>query len=132
MTLYTKCIKSPISDTDGFRISVMSQHTLNDGKTPDSAISPDLFDEHWPELAPSPKLMGSYYKRGLVWQKFEVDYLSHIRQEHIMKRVYDLIQLAVSEEVTILCIETSPENCHRRLLAEECKRLNPSLELIVS
>ena len=131
MALYTICIKSPVCEDDGLRISVMSRHTLNDGKTPDPEITPDLFDQHWPELAPPPGLVGRYYNHGLPWQEFENHYLVHIRQIRLLKRLDSLIGLAISGDVTVLCIEESPERCHRRILAEECKRLNPSLEVII-
>jgi uncharacterized protein YeaO (DUF488 family) len=132
VTLYTKCIKAPMSEEDGLRISVMSRHTLNDGKTPDPEITPELFDQHWRELAPPPGLVGRYHNQGLSWQQLENHYIAYIRQENITIRLRDLIDLAISGDVTILCVETDPEKCHRRLLAEECKRINTSLETRIS
>jgi len=38
MSLSTGCILSPRQESDGTRISVMSRHTLNDGKTSDERI----------------------------------------------------------------------------------------------
>ncbi|MBW2997441.1 DUF488 domain-containing protein [Candidatus Woesearchaeota archaeon] len=131
MTLNTKCIKAPMSEEDGRRISVMSRHTLNDGTTPDYEISTDLFHEHWRDLAPPPGLVGRYYNHGLPWQELENHYLVYIRQIHLLKRLDALIGLAVSGNATILCIEATPEKCHRRLLAEECKRIHPSLEICI-
>lgn len=66
--LRTSCILIPRSPIDGIRISVMSRHTLNDGKTPDHRLM-GMFDEHRPELGPAPKLIGDYY-RGLSWAEF--------------------------------------------------------------
>lgn len=48
--LKSKCILSPIDDKDGIRISIMSRHTLQDGKTNDIRIIKQIFDEHRPEL----------------------------------------------------------------------------------
>lgn len=60
--LKTKCILAPESENDGLRISIMSRHTLEDGKTPDSRITPNHFDLHLPILAPHPKDVGAYYR----------------------------------------------------------------------
>ena len=48
--LKSKCILSSKKPEDGTRISIMSRHTLNDGKTPDERITEDSFDIHQPEL----------------------------------------------------------------------------------
>ena len=74
----TKCIKAPASFEDGIRISVMSRHTLADGVTPDPEIRPEMFDQWWPELAPPPRLIGSYYKRGLSWAEFGEEFRKHL------------------------------------------------------
>lgn len=127
MSLFTKCILKEREGSDGVRISVMSRHTLEDGVTPDLRITPDKFDEHLPELAPAPKLIGDYYKRGLTWEEFEVKYLSQIRSPRSSDVLKSLIERALREDITLLCIELTPERCHRRLLAEECSRLNQNL-----
>jgi len=124
--LKTKSIKAPIEPSDGLRISVMSRHTLNDGITPDPEISPDSYDEWWPELAPSPKLVGDHYKRNLSWIEFERRYLGELLDK---PKLEELIGLALCRTVTILCVESSPDECHRRLLAEECGRFCPELDI---
>lgn len=128
MTLYTKCILEPKARLDGTRISVMSRHTLNDGQTQDQRITRDTYDEHLVVLAPPLRLIGDYYRRGLSWTIFKMEYMRHL-QRHTLE-VKQLTQRAVKGNVTILCIEESPEKCHRRLLAEECQRYNNFLEVI--
>lgn len=125
--LKTRSIKAEIQPTDGKRISIMSRHTLEDGITPDPDILPEFYDEWWPEIAPPAKLVGSYYKRGMSWSEFEEEYKNHIRQTEVATKVTELIDLAKEEIVTILCVEEHPDQCHRRLLAEECLLLEPSL-----
>jgi len=61
--LYTKCILSEREISDGIRISVMSRHTLNDGKTPDTRITKDKYDEWIKFLAPKSKLVRDYHKK---------------------------------------------------------------------
>lgn len=117
--------------SDGKRISVMSRHTLNDGVTPDPEISCDLYDEWWPELSPPDLLVGAYYKRGMEWSEFETEYLDHLRRSDASVAVARLIQLAKDEIVTVLCIESDPAFCHRRLLAEECQLMEPDIEVSI-
>lgn len=127
MALFTKCILHEKIPQDGLRISIMSKHTLSNGKTQDRRITPEKFDEHLQALAPSPKLIGDYYKRGLPWKQFKQRYLEEIRKPETAYYVISLAKRSLCENVTILCIEETPECCHRRLLAEECRRLEPTL-----
>jgi uncharacterized protein YeaO (DUF488 family) len=108
----------------------MSRHTLNDGLTPDPRILRGLYDEHLVILAPSPRLMGDYYKRGLQWTEFEVRYLLQIRQPETIPVVRRLARRAIEQTITLCCIEETAEFCHRRLLAEECVRSDPRLRII--
>lgn len=127
--LYTKCILLPSSPDDGWRISVMSRHTLNDGITPDPRIQVYGFNEWLLRVAPPDILIGDYYKRGLSWEDFESRYLEHIRQPHVCKLVRGLAHGALVSDITLLCIEDTAEHCHRRLLAEECQKYEPLLKI---
>ena len=130
MALYTKCMFAASSQEDGCRISVMSRHTLNDGVTSDSRITESSFNEWYRELAPPLKLVGSYYKRELLWEAFAEKYIAHIRTPLIAERVRFLARRPLSEDITLLCVEETADKCHRRLLAEECKRLEPRITVI--
>ena len=127
MALYTKCILAPKENHDGLRISIMSRHTLSDGVTNDNRITNSSYDMHIPLFAPSASLIGDYYKRNLLWKNFENRYLLEIRQKH--QQVLELAKRALTTNITLLCIEEIPNKCHRRLLAEECKRLVPELSI---
>lgn len=127
--LQTKSILSPILDSDGSRISVMSRHTLNDGTTPHPLITRDTFSIHLPQLAPSPKLIGDYYRRSLPWEQFEARYLQEMRTKPASEFVRFLARVSLKTVVTLLCIEEAADHCHRRLLAEECKRLEPEIKI---
>lgn len=131
MTLFTKCIYSVPKDSDGCRISVMRRHTLNDGVTPDPNITAEQFHAWWTMLAPPDRLVGDYYKRNLPWEEFEARYLAHIREPEFHRAIQHLAKAAFDSNITILCGDHPPEKCHRRLLAEECKRVLPKLEIIV-
>jgi len=129
MSLFTKCILRERNPEDGTRISVMSRHTLPDGKTPDRRIKKENLDGHLSQLGPSPKLIGDYYKRGLSWEEFKERYLEEIRCESKLSIVKTLALMANLSDITILCIEESHEKCHRKLLAEECRKYVPSLTI---
>jgi uncharacterized protein YeaO (DUF488 family) len=127
--LRTKSILSPREELDGLRVSVMSRHTLNDGVTLHPEIDSSSYDEWVSSLSPPLKLLGDYYKRGLSWDEFELKYLGYLRQAGVQGEVKSLAQKSTNSTITLLCIEESPERCHRRVLAEECKRYEPSLEV---
>jgi uncharacterized protein YeaO (DUF488 family) len=129
--LKTKSILYDKEDTDGLRISVMSRHTLNDGVTPHPEITSSSYNQWLQILAPPAKLIGDYYKRGLPWEKFEQKYLDYIRSSNVQLEVQKLAEQSLDSVITLLCIEESPEFCHRRLLAEECKKYQPNLVLSV-
>lgn len=127
--LRTKCILSPIEADDGLRISIMSRHTLNDGITPDVRITLDKYNLWWNFLAPPQRLVGDYYLRGLSFEKYEKRFLEYLRTPEMRARVSELANRCLDETITLLCIESTPEYCHRRLVAEECKFYRPKLVL---
>ncbi len=125
--LFTKCIIKEVEPRDGYRISVMSRHTLDDGKTPDLRIK--SWDVHYPLLGPSPRLIGEYKRGCMSWAKFARRYRLEIRDSFKLPNVLLLARFAFDNDVTILCIEETAEYCHRRLLAEECRKLVPELRI---
>ena len=130
--LKTASIKRPVQENDGIRISVMSRHTLTDGVTPDPDITEASFDLWWPELAPPPRLIGSYYRYELSWEDFEDGFRRHLETPEAQQFLRWLIALAERTTVTILCVEATPERCHRRLIAEACRKMEPSLRIIIA
>ncbi len=129
--LRTKCILAPIEPSDGCRISIMSRHTLSDGITLDTRITPVHYDLHFPVLAPPPSLLGDYYKRGLAWDEFERRFIEYLHLSHVMCVLRELALRALDEEVTLLCIEETPEYCHRRIVAQECALLVHTLTVCI-
>ncbi len=129
--LLTKCIFAPVEESDGYRVSVMSRHTLNDGVTPDLRITDDSFHEWNRALAPPDRLVGAYYRRDVPWETFERLYCELLLTHPVAGCVQELVELAKQSRITVLCAEETPERCHRRLLAEHCKKLDSGLEVIV-
>jgi len=131
MSLRTKSILAQIEKEDGYRISVMNRHTLEDGITPDKRINEKMYDKHEKLLAPSSKLLGDYYKRDISWNEYEERFKKEINNPESIKMLKDISLKALKENITLLCIEEKPDFCHRRLLAEECKKYQPDLEVIL-
>lgn len=129
--LKTKCIFADISDEDGIRISVMSGLTLEDGITPHPDANKMQFQYTLAPLAPSRTLLGDYYKRGLSWDEYEYRYNQYLSLPDKSYVLDELCKLALNNTVTILCVEESPEKCHRRLIAERCKEHYPNLEVVI-
>lgn len=129
--LLTKAIRAPIEHSDGIRISVMSRHTLQDGRTPDTTIHDDMYDVWWPELAPPTSLLGDYYKRSLSWADFESRFDKHLASSAATAALNKLIELSYYGTAAILCTEGEPKKCHRRLVAEKCKLIVPELIVVI-
>lgn len=125
--LKTKPIRATIEPSDGLRISVMSRHTLNDGVTEDPSIHRWMFDEHWPVLSPTD--VGRWHRGEMAWDVFVENYRLRLKtHEPAASKVHKLIELAQAGNVTILCTEEMPANCHRKVLAEYCAELCPALD----
>lgn len=130
MALYTKCILDDVCEEDGVRVSVMSRHTLDDGLTADTRLE-GKYHEWMKSLAPPETLVGDYYKRNLSWNEFEKRYKEYLKKNEVARGVKNLANMATTMNITLLCVEQMPEKCHRRLLAEECKKYEPGLSVVI-
>ena len=69
---------------------------------------------HLKEFAPDETLLKNYRKKKITWNQFGERYLDQIKR-------YDkwgVFNNDVFKEGCLLCSESSPSKCHRRLLAE--------------
>ena len=117
--LKTKCIKATIEADDGIRISVMSRHTLSDGVTPDLEITKEKYDFWLKQLSPPVNLVGAWYRGEICWAEYERNYQIFLNGKNDL--LSGLSQIAQRTNVTLLCIESGPEKCHRRLRAAQNK-----------
>lgn len=134
--LKTKCIYLPPAAADGLRISIMSRHTLDDGQTPDPRIGPGAYQLHWPRLGPPSTLIGQYLRREIGWPEYQRQFLFYLGKPEQRRLLKELVRLARRSNVTLLCVESADEldadgllHCHRRLVAETCRRIDPSLDI---
>ncbi len=73
---------------------------------------------HLPELAPTQDILDAFKKNGGDWGTYEEQFISLLTARHIESRL-DKNLLAGG---CLLCSESTPEYCHRRLVAEYLKK----------
>tara|TARA_Y100000310_G_C20646884_1_gene797165 strand:- start:42 stop:302 length:261 start_codon:yes stop_codon:yes gene_type:complete len=82
------------------------------------------------DLAPSKELLKGYKEGDISWEQYSLIFDKEVLLPQ-SELIQDLAQRALSEDITLLCSEKTPDNCHRRLIAEECKRYQPNLEIVI-
>ncbi len=79
-----------------------------------------------PDLAPSKELLDGYKKNGFDWASYERNFLELMTSRRVEERVgKNLIDGAC-----LLCSESTPEHCHRRLVAEYLRSKWGDLEIV--
>lgn len=73
---------------------------------------------HLPELAPTQEMLDEYRKNRGSWPDYETNFLSLMAK----RKVEDTVAREVIDGGCLLCSEATPENCHRRLIAEYLSR----------
>jgi uncharacterized protein (DUF488 family) len=69
---------------------------------------------HLPELAPTQVILDAYKKNHGGWSDYETQFLGLLAE----RKVEDTVAREVIDGACLLCSEATPENCHRRLVAE--------------
>ncbi|CAN5201282.1 hypothetical protein BH20CHL1_BH20CHL1_04370 [soil metagenome] len=70
---------------------------------------------HEPLLAPTQEILTNYKKNGASWDDYTRDFLRLMDE----RKVDENVDRALFATATVLlCSEPTPENCHRRLVAE--------------
>lgn len=86
--------------------------------------------EHRLELAPPDDLLDRY-RRDKDWpayvEEFEERVLATTQAGNAMT---ELLSRTGAEVIALLCSEPTPERCHRRLVAERMKEIDPSLQIV--
>jgi uncharacterized protein YeaO (DUF488 family) len=81
---------------------------------------------HLPILAPSQEILDSYKKNGGDWSSYERQFLSLLKERKIEEKVSKMLM----DGACLLCSESTPENCHRRLVAEYLRRHWEEVEIM--
>lgn len=119
MPLYTKSVQVPASPEDGVRVCIM--------RRPGEDVQWDVW---MPHLAPSHEVLTARHQGVMTKPEFNTWFEKHVLQDqrHYLEL---LIDMAKNRKITILCWEEDPTTCHRKLVADECKKIDPDLEIVI-
>jgi uncharacterized protein (DUF488 family) len=73
--------------------------------------------EHRTGFAPTKDMLDGYKAATMSWQEYERAFTALMSHRHIEKQV----ELGHLDHACLLCSEPTPQNCHRRLVAEYLK-----------
>lgn len=80
---------------------------------------------HMPELAPTKEILIQFKKNKGAWSAYEKSFLALLSERNIENKFRGLIE----DGDCFLCSENTPENCHRRLVAEYLNEKWGNLEI---
>lgn len=83
--------------------------------------------EHHPELAPSDEILDTY-RKDKDWARYVRHFRPLIADRKIETVATDV--LSRYRNPCLLCSEATPEQCHRRLVAEYWQKYVPDLEIV--
>ena len=81
---------------------------------------------HVPPLAPTKDILSDYRKKKIDWPEYERRFLALLDER---KTAAKLDRTLFSVPAALLCSESSPEQCHRRLVAEYLQSHWPGVRL---
>lgn len=82
--------------------------------------------EHMPNLAPTKELLKSYRDGAITWDDYETRFMALMAE----RRIEDLPIRDLIDNACLLCSEETPEQCHRRLVAEYLQEHWGNIEII--
>ncbi len=82
--------------------------------------------KHDPDLAPSKEILSSYKDKKISWQQYEEQF-SDLLNKRKTKESLDKKYNMNFDGICFLCSEATPEQCHRRLVAEYIQQCYPEL-----
>ena len=81
--------------------------------------------EHITDLAPTKELLKNYQDEVIDWNGYTVVFKKILQDRHIAER----FNVENFDNCCFLCTEDTPEQCHRRLVAEFFKAKNPDKDI---
>ena len=82
---------------------------------------------HFPFLAPTDQILDDH-RNGEPWSEYVSKFLPLMRKRKILDKID--IDFLTEERASLLCSERTPEECHRRLVAEMMKEKWPDLTIV--
>ena len=81
--------------------------------------------DHITDLAPTKELLKNYQDKVIDWNGYTVVFKKILQDRHIAER----FNVENFDNCCFLCTEDTPEQCHRRLVAEFFKAKNPDKDI---
>ena len=81
---------------------------------------------HKPELAPTKDILDAYKKKEIDWSEYEKRYRRLLNE----RRIENVITPQDADKSCLLCSESKPDKCHRRLTAEYLRGLWGDVEIV--
>lgn len=78
------------------------------------------------QLAPNPSLFENYKSGNTSWAEYEKIYNKFLNTEANL----DFFYAFKNKRICILCAESTPEQCHRRLLAEKIAKIYDDVTIV--
>lgn len=78
-----------------------------------------------PKFAPTKELLDDWKKKKIMWEEYEFLYkriLIQRKADEVFMDRYINVDYRLAGNICFLCSESTPEYCHRRLLADYLKR----------
>ena len=80
---------------------------------------------HEPLLAPTKEILDSYKKKKIDWPEYEKRFNDLL----ITREAHTLVSSSELHKACLLCSESTPDKCHRRLVAEYLKNHFDNIEI---
>lgn len=81
---------------------------------------------HRPDLAPTREMLDAYKKQKGAWSQYEKDFVRLLASRHIE----DAVPRDIFNGGCLLCSEDTPDQCHRRLVAEYLRKHWENVEIV--
>lgn len=81
---------------------------------------------HRPDWAPTEEILNPYKKGKTTWNDYVRDFTALMDA----RKIGSDVSIADIDHVCLLCSEPTPEQCHRRLVAERICSIHPKVKLI--
>ena len=85
--------------------------------------------EHSLTYAPTEELLTAWRDKAITWAEYERQYKALMKGRNAVIEFLTCYE-GLYDRVCLLCAEPTPENCHRRLLAEMIASMSKSVEVI--
>ena len=84
--------------------------------------------KHDLHFAPSESTLARYKKKQISWEEYQIEFAQTMQDRNITEYIKTNYDNDIS--ICLLCSEPTPENCHRRLVAEYFKNIFNEIEII--